>query len=85
MIPELYKKPTLKTREGQAGRVLVADPAGDILLFPLRPEGPLRFREVSPLEKWLWLRQCEVVLSGGVWGDDLAAEYRELYHQGEAN
>ena len=85
-MPTLKMMPATRTSAAPAksaapaGRVLIPDPAGDILLFPLRLEGPLRCREVSPLEKWLWQRQCEVVLSGGAWSEALAAEYRALYH-----
>ena len=68
-----------KQQQSQIGRMLRPDPAGDILLFPLRPEGPLRYRELTAYEAWEWHQQCEVVLSGGAWTSEVAAHCREMY------
>jgi hypothetical protein len=50
-----------QTVSTQTSQILIPDPAGPVALFPLRPGGPLRFRQLTPAEIADWDDHCRAV------------------------
>lgn len=67
--------------------LIVPDETGPIALFPLRPGGPLRFRELTTRERWLWEQKSGVICGGGFWTPEMQAQAEAHYdaHMGNAS
>ncbi len=61
--------------------LIVPDDTGPIELFPLRPGGPLRFRELTAREHWLWLQKSSMICGGGFWTAEMQAQAEMHYDE----